>query len=236
MKNSGQNLRVIPEITKCITLADPWAWLCVSSLIQPGKPTKPVENRNWPHPVSIRGYIGIHTSSNWRGVLDTQLMGDIYDLHPKIAERLEHPGILEGIPDSFNLPFHVGCVVGAVEVFDCITYNPEAGDDFESLCRQRGHGAWYDSFELPPSAWAEGEQCLLLRNPIQFVSPIPAKGALSFWNLDKQPGLTAAFAAAMRQPHGDPVAYRAALHAAGRPAPMPNESSFAKPRKAKAAT
>lgn len=223
----------VPEITKSITLQCPFAWLVVSSLIQKNLPTKPIENRNWPHPVNIRGYVGIHASSSWRSVLDANVMDDIAEMHPEIAKRLDHPGILEGRPDSFNLPFHTGCVVGAIEIFDCVSFDPET-QDFEQLCRERGHGEWYDSFELPPAEWASGSQCLLLRNPIQFTSPIPAKGALSFWNVDKQPGLSAAIAKAMRQPHGDPVAYRAALHAAGKPAPMPNESSFAKPRKTKA--
>lgn len=222
-----------PTVTRALTVAEPWAWLLCADFVTAGRSVKSVENRTWA--TDLRGTVAIHASTSWREVVDVELMDDIYQLHPAIAERLARPAELSGIPDSYNMPFHQGCIIGTVDIFACLPFDADA-DNFEQVCRDAGYGEWYDSHEIPPAEWATGPLCFLADNPRQFQQPIPAAGALNFWYLDnpRNPGLPAAVAAALRRPFGDPVEYRAALHAAGKPAKMPNESTFAKPRKKKA--
>lgn len=224
--------RTPPAVTRALTIAEPWAWLIVSDFVTPGRCVKPVENRSWP--TSQRGPIAVHASSKWNDILDEELGQDLCDMHPAIASRMTGPANLIGSDPTdraaFNLIFHPGCIVGVVEIIDCLAFDPET-DDFRQVCHAAGHGAWYDAHEIEPAEFANGPFCFLLSSPRQLTQPIPCKGALNFWYLDKQAGLAAAVAAALRRPYGEPHAYRAALHAAGKPAPMPNAGSFAKPRK-----
>ena len=221
-------------VTRGITICEPWAWLIASDFTNRGRCVKPVENRTWP--TSFTGPVAIHASSSWRDALDEELLQDICDMHPEIAERMLAHSHLEGRSTDdragFNMPYHVGCIVGTVEVLACLPFDPSI-DDFRDVCEAAGYAAWYDAHEIPPENFASGPYCFLLANPRQFTQPIPAKGALNFWHL--KPPEVAAVAAALKKPLGEPVAYRAALHAAGKPAAMPNVGSFAKPRKPAAA-
>lgn len=217
------------QVTRALTVLEPWAWLLVSDFTRNGHCVKPVENRTWP--TSFRGHVAIHASSSWREVLDAELGQWLMDLHPDIAARLDAPAVLPNDPATYNMPVHTGCILGTVEIFDCIEFDFET-DDFEKLCRDAGHGEWYDSHTIPPAEFANGRYCFLTRNPKQFTQPIPAKGAVNFWYL-KSPEL-AAVAAALNRPLGCPVEYRRKLADQGKPAAMPNAHTFAKPRKAKA--
>lgn len=222
-------------VTRGLTIHEPWAWLIASDFTNAGRCVKPVENRTWP--TTQRGPVAVHASSSWATVLDADLLQDVCDLHPAIAERmLSHAHLKGSTPEDrsgFNLIYHVGCIVGVVEIVDCLAFDPGL-EDFRDVCAAAGYGAWYDSHAIPPAEFASGPYCFILANPRQFTQPIPCKGALNFWYL-KQPGIAAAVAAALKKPLGEPWHYRNALHAAGKPAAMPNAGSFAKPRKPVAA-
>lgn len=57
------------------------------------------------------------------------------------------------------LSYPVGAILGTVELVDCLKLPRLAGD----------------------SPWFVGEYGFVLRNPQKFETPIPAKGALGFW-------------------------------------------------------
>ena len=127
-----------PVITRALSVRPPWWWFILHS-------KKPVENRDWP--TTFRGRVLLH-ASKWyvhRDVID-----DIW-----YVRRL-FPGVVT--PDAHPyewLKTHGGCIVGSVEITDCVTK--------------------YDS------EWFSGKYGFLLSNPVAFEKPVPFKGALGFF-------------------------------------------------------
>ena len=121
---------------------------------------KPVENRAWY--TTQRGRIWLHASKFWKAPeVEAEL------------RRVEHMAAMDGIampfPPIADLKRQCGCIVGSVEIYDCV----------------RQH----------PSAFFAGPYGFLLRNPIALPKPMPFQGALRFfevpvlWQLLPSPSL-----------------------------------------------
>jgi len=84
-------------------------------------------------------------------------------LHPDRPVHLEENGVL--VPHDEMI---YGAILGVVNLIDCV----------------RPSHAYY-----PPSRWAHGPWCWLLRNPRQFAKPVPYKGRQRIWTCDLDPAL-----------------------------------------------
>ncbi len=191
------------KLTRAITIHNPHSWLAIAGW-------KPVENRTWAS--NYRGPLAIHASSNMSEIYDDELCRWLYGLHPGLAAMFDLPLLPGDDPKKPKISsiFHPGAILGGVEMFDCIgPFDPDR-DDFEKLCRDAGHGKWYESFAIPPAEFAFGPYCHLYRDNREFTQPIPCKGALNIWHL-KAPEL-AAVAAALKKPLGSPYHYRAKIN------------------------
>ena len=114
---------------RALSVKQPWAW----AIMHAGKD---VENRR--RRVNVRGTIAIHASASPPSEAD--------------FEELEE---LVGRPVPRTLP--IGCVLGTVEVKDCV--------------------------EDSPSKWAQGGSFhWVLGDAKPLDKPIPAKGAVGFWH------------------------------------------------------
>ena len=127
---------------KALSVRAPWWWAILHG--------KPVENRDWY--TFQRGRIYLH-ASKWWGVYDVAY--DVDDMG-KMAK-------LDGIDmptfDIDEMKAAGGCLVGTVEIVDCITWN---------------------SID---SAFFVGDFGFVLKNPVALANPIPFKGALGFFNV-----------------------------------------------------
>ena len=125
---------------KALSVRAPWWWFILHG-------GKDIENRDWA--TGFRGRVLLH-ASKWythRDVVD-----DIYYAR-RIAPQLT-------VPDQHPyewLKSHGGCIVGSVEIVDCVSHSD--------------------------SPWFCGKYGLVLRNPISFRTPIPFKGALGFFEV-----------------------------------------------------
>lgn len=116
---------------KALTIKQPWAGLILAH-------GKDIENREWS--TKVRGRIAIHSSK----VLRVSEFDD--------ARFVEHMGLKV---DWTGPEFRAGCILGTVEIIDCVTRSS--------------------------SRWFFGAYGFVLRNPMLFERPIPAKGKLGFW-------------------------------------------------------
>jgi hypothetical protein len=141
---------------KAVSLWQPWASLIVAG-------TKKIETRSWN--TNIRGRVAIHASKK-RDAFSLELMDTpefqdglrIYDTSGRGKTWITD------ITDTF------GCVVGTVEIIDSLP--------IEQLYRTK-----YDTpQERAFGDWTEGRWGWVLRNPVLFEKPIPARGAQGFWN------------------------------------------------------
>jgi hypothetical protein len=125
---------------KALSVRAPWWWAILHG--------KPVENRDW-H-TNFRGRIWLHASKHWSR---REIEGDLEDIAYMAAEdRLPMPHVnLDYMLDSG------GCIVGSVEIIDCVTEHP--------------------------STFFQGKYGFVLRNPLPLQKPIPFKGALGFFDV-----------------------------------------------------
>ena len=126
---------------KALSVRAPWWWAILHG--------KPVENRDWY--TNYRGVVLLHASKWWREAEALDDWDDILDM----AES-----------DNMNFPLDwpkeemqekSGCIVGSVEITDCV----------------RRH----------PSAFFVGKFGFVLRHPVIYRKPIPFKGALGFFDV-----------------------------------------------------
>jgi hypothetical protein len=120
---------------KALTIKQPWATLIMHH-------GKDVENRNWGS--SFRGQVAI-TSSVTSTDYDYENAMELMEMLGKPFPRCS----AETIPR--------GCILGTVEVYDCVKESD--------------------------SPWFFGEYGFLLRDPRPLAVPIPIKGKLGFWDL-----------------------------------------------------
>jgi hypothetical protein len=70
---------------------------------------------------------------------------------------------------SFHGVLPLGAVVGTVELVDCIRIEELYGSEYDSPA-ERSYGDW-----------SPGRYGWLLRNPVLFDAPVPARGSQGFW-------------------------------------------------------
>jgi hypothetical protein len=128
---------------KALSVRAPWWWAILHG--------KPVENRDWY--TGVRGRIALH-ASKWWGVEDISL--DWCD----VTDMAAASGIVIPEPDWKSMRGVGGCIVGSVEIVDCV--------------RQSS------------SPFFVGKYGFVLRNPVMFGAPVAVKGALGFFDVDEE--------------------------------------------------
>lgn len=127
---------------KALSVRAPWWWAILHG--------KPVENRDWA--TNFRGRIYLHASKFWK---QSDIEDDLDDVQEMaILDSLKMPE-----PDLTAMRAAGGCIVGSVEITDCIRTNKIN------------------------SAFFVGDYGFVLANPITFTRPIPFKGALGFFDV-----------------------------------------------------
>jgi hypothetical protein len=116
---------------KAITIKQPWASLIMHC-------GKDVENRSWS--TSFRGRVAIHSSKKTNAY-----------------EWLSANVIAQQVDASIPLDLPNGCVLGTVEIYNCVKFSD--------------------------SPWFMGDYGFLLREPRILTTPIPCNGELGFWQL-----------------------------------------------------
>lgn len=138
-----------------LSLTQPWATLVVTG-------QKKIETRSWR--TSHRGELGIHASKTF----------------PRSAKALcsEEPFRGALYRESFraveDLP--VGCLLGTVRVFDCISTDNVRRGATDAGAREWAFG------DYGPGRWA-----WVLTDAVMFEWPVPMKGALSLWRTEPFP-------------------------------------------------
>lgn len=123
-----------------LSVRAPWWW----AILHAGKD---IENRDWS--TRFRGRTLLHAGKWWKQE-DVEL--DWMDVEDMASESV----ILD--PVWYAMRAAGGCIVGSVEIVDCVTASS--------------------------SPWFVGKYGFALRNPIAFERPIPCKGALGFFRPD----------------------------------------------------
>ena len=133
---------------KALSVRPPWWWAILHG--------KPVENRDWY--TNLRGRIYIHASKWWKPDDISDDWDDIKDMGVQDNIRLPLPVGNEAARDLYlAMRSAGGCIVGTVDIVDCVTVHP--------------------------SAFFVGKYGFVLRDPIAFEKPIPFKGALGFFDV-----------------------------------------------------
>jgi hypothetical protein len=129
---------------KGLSVRAPWWWFILHG-------GKDIENRDWP--TRFRGTVYLHAGKWFRGE-------EVYrDFHFALGMMVE-AGLSVSIPPGMvlsDLQKSCGCVVGRVEIVDCVSRSN--------------------------SPWFFGEYGFVLRNPVAFERPITFKGALGFFEV-----------------------------------------------------
>jgi hypothetical protein len=123
-----QNRLVVPALT----VRQPWAWLIIHG-------GKDIENRRWK--TNVRGRVLIHAA---KGMTRNEYY-DAWDYADDIGVE---------VPDIDVINLQRGCIIGSVEIVDCV-----------SQC---------------PSPWFMGPYGFVLRDP-QILPHESCRGALGFW-------------------------------------------------------
>lgn len=139
---------------KVISLFQPYA-----SAIFIGDGLKKIETRGWS--TNFRGSLLIHATL--KPVHKTLCELPRY-LRDKIVSILNSAGV------RFLIDLPHGAIIGSIELIDCVPIEKLYG----SVCdtpRERALGDW-----------SPGRFGWIIKNPIAFEKPIPAKGHQGFWN------------------------------------------------------
>lgn len=128
---------------KALSVRAPWWWAILQG--------KPVENREWY--TGVRGRVALHASKFWK-------IDEISDDWDDVKWMAGEDGIVlprMGKDETEAMRDAGGCIVGTVEIIDCV----------------RQH----------PSAFFVGAYGFVLRDPITLPKPVPFKGALGFFDV-----------------------------------------------------
>ena len=124
---------------KALSIRAPWWWYILYA-------GKDIENRSWA--TGQRGLVYLHASKSMPQA----------ETRAEMAEAARIAGLpLAAQPTFGQLQEHAGCLVGSVEVVDCVTASE--------------------------SPWFFGRCGFVLRNPVAFAQPVPCKGALSWFDV-----------------------------------------------------
>jgi hypothetical protein len=133
---------------KALSVRPPWWWVILHG--------KRVENRDWY--TSQRGRIWLHASKFWK--ID-EISDDWNDMKYMAAQDNLPLPLPVGNEAARDLAIEMrnagGCIVGSVEIVDCV----------------RRH----------PSAFFVGKYGFVLRDPVILAKPVPFKGALGFFDV-----------------------------------------------------
>ena len=134
---------------KAISIKQPWAYLIAAGI-------KDIENRTWKCPEK---YIGervlIHASK-------TQYETPMYLLTDEQYDSIKQEKRIE-----INNSLEYGCIIGSIEIVDCVVNHPSI---------------WAEKTNLPEQLSSECKWNWVLANPILFDEPIMnVKGKLGFW-------------------------------------------------------
>jgi hypothetical protein len=144
-----------------LTVREPWA----TAIIHLGKS---IENRSWP--TNHRGRIWIHAANK---PPDSTDYGDLLEIidHTEDPDRFytqdEDDPDAGDILDQFDFHAHLGCIIGSVEVADCVALHVVKSQN--SLKQHR--------------PWASGPWCWMLANPVPLKEPLAMKGSLGLWKV-----------------------------------------------------
>jgi hypothetical protein len=125
---------------KALSVRAPWWWFILHA-------GKDVENRDWS--TKFRGRVLIHASKWFR---KQEMKDDAEDAIILAGWR----DLREKWPTVEGIRAGCGCIVGSVEIVDCVTHSD--------------------------SPWFSGKYGFVLRDP-QFFKPFPFKGALGFFDV-----------------------------------------------------
>jgi hypothetical protein len=125
---------------KALSVRAPWWWAILHG--------KPVENRDWY--TSQRGRVYLHASKWW-------CVEDISLDWQEVGDMASASGIAIPEPDWKWMRAAGGCIVGTVEIVDCVKQSS--------------------------SPWFCGKYGFMLENPVAFKRPIPFKGMLQFFDV-----------------------------------------------------
>ena len=126
---------------KALSIRAPWWWYILNG-------GKDIENRDWP--TRVRGRILIHASKWW---VNEHIARERYQAQDMALDA----GVHIPLPDLDRMCECRGCIVGSVEIVDCVAHSD--------------------------SPWFVGDYGFVLRNPLIFAKPIPFKGALGFFSV-----------------------------------------------------
>ncbi|WP_165251274.1 ASCH domain-containing protein [Paludisphaera soli] len=152
---------------KALTIWQPWATLCVTPRVNdPSKPAKEFETRGWA--TKHRGVLAIHAAKRWTedGMFLTRTL-DYRDARTGCQPWGPNP-----------LPF--GCIVGLVDLVDCLPTSTEDG--------RRCH-PWTERLSPAERAFGDFSFCRYgwrLANPRPLPEPVPAVGKQGLWTLDDE--------------------------------------------------
>jgi len=130
---------------RALSVRPPWWW----AILHLGKD---IENRSWP--TKFRGRILLHASKWW---VFRHICDDL-DFIEQIAPNSMKLDFATKHPHTFLKSFG-GCIMGSVEIVDCVT--------------------------VSPSPWFTGPYGLVLRHPIAFTVPVAYKGALGLFKVNE---------------------------------------------------
>lgn len=128
---------------KALSVRAPWWWAILHG--------KPVENRDWY--TGQRGRVLLHASKWWN-------RSEVEDDYEEIQDMARSDGLHWPEPSFTMLHNAGGCIVGSVEIIDCVTSHP--------------------------SAFFVGKYGFVLHDPAIVHPPIPFKGALGFFDVPDQ--------------------------------------------------
>jgi hypothetical protein len=135
------------KLMKAISIQQPWAWALFHG--------KPVENRTWR--TDYRGDLLIHASKVFDMDGFKWLRSHGYLLDDRGAEIIRSDKILGYYGNNIPSWFDLGCIIGKVNMVDCVVHHPEE--------------------------WFFGPYGHVYANPIEFKTPIPFKGKLKFFDV-----------------------------------------------------
>jgi hypothetical protein len=126
---------------KALSIRAPWWWYILHA-------GKDIENRDWR--TRVRGRVLIHASNWW---VKKDIVLDDWNAGEMAANASSN--LL--IPDWSKMRECRGCIVGSVEIVDCVVHSD--------------------------NPWFVGDFGFVLRDPVTFATPIPYKGALGFFGV-----------------------------------------------------
>lgn len=158
---------------KALTLTQPWATLVVIG-------AKVIETRSWR--TSYRGSLAIHAAK-----------GLTAEARESVNRPLFRDALLRaGYRSLSELP--LGAVVGEVELVSCRVMQEDgtlafpgqmhAGLELPTIFRFLDREDHDPAVELAFGDYTPGRFGWLLRNPIAWENPVPARGALGLWEWD----------------------------------------------------